>query len=271
MTIQQFGLTAEQILKRRDGIGGSDANIIMGGDPAAILHLWEIKTGQAESENLSRVLPVQMGTWTEPLNRHWYTLMTGNEVTRAGETETDFDLPWMRCTLDGEVRAEAAIFEAKHVNAFAKIEEVAQKYMPQLHHNMRVCGLHKAVLSVFMGTLKYEHFLVEADPFYTATLIDAEMKFWDCVKTMTPPGEVVQAVSPTLPVQFRTVDMTGSNEWADAAFSWRENKLGASIFENATKALKGSIEFDVGEAFGHGVQIKRSKAGALTIREMKNA
>ena len=34
MTLQQFGLTPEQILKRRDGIGGSDANTIMSGDEA---------------------------------------------------------------------------------------------------------------------------------------------------------------------------------------------------------------------------------------------
>lgn len=271
MTLQQFGLTAEQKLKRRDGIGGSDANIIMGGDQAAILHLWEIKTGQAEDEDLSRVLPVQMGLWTEPLNRHWYTLTTGHEVTRVGEQVADFDLDWMRCTLDGVVDAEAAIFEAKHVNAFAKIEEVAQKYMPQLHHNMRVCGLHKAALSVFMGTLKYEHFLIEADPFYTDTLIDAEMKFWECVKTMTPPGECAAPASPALPTQFRTVDMTGRNEWAFAAGKWLENKGAASQFRMAEQHIKEQVEFDVSEAFGHGVKVSRAKNGALTIRESKNA
>ena len=269
MTLQQFGLTPEQVLKRRDGIGGSDANIIMSGDQARVHGLWEVKTGQAEPEDLSRVLPVQMGTWTEPLNRHWYTLTTGNEVTRVGEQVADFDLDWMRCTLDGEVRAEAAVFEAKHVNAFAKIEEVAQKYMPQLHHNMHVCGLYRSILSVFVGTLKHEILTVEADPFFTANLIEAETYFWHCVTTMTPPGEIKIEASPERPALLRTVDMTGRNEWASLADDWTRHKSAAGHFETAAKGLKSLIEFDVGEAFGHGVKISRAKNGALTVREAK--
>lgn len=270
MTLQTFGLTAEQILKRREGIGGSDANIIMGGDQAAILRLWEEKTGQREGEDLSRVLPVQMGTWTEPLNRHWYTLMTGNAVTDEGTVCFRDDIPFMRCTVDGMVRSERAVFEAKHVNAFAKIEEVAQKYMPQLHHNMAVTGFTRAILSVFMGTLKYEFFVVEADPFYTATLIEAEEAFWNAVQTMTPPGDMPAAISPETPKTLRTVDMTGRNEWADAAFNWSTNKLAAKIFLGAEKDIKALVEFDVGEAIGHGIKVTRAKNGSLTIREAKS-
>ncbi len=170
---------------------------------------------------------------------------------------------------DGMVEAESAIFEAKHVNAFAKIEEVAQKYMPQLHHNMHVCGKARAVLSVFMGTLKYEHFLVEADPFYTASLIEAEQLFWDCVTTMTPPGEIKVEASPALPVQFRTVDFTGNNAWAFAASDWRTEREAARRFKDAEAGIKALVEFDVGEAFGHGISARRAKNGAITIRELK--
>ncbi len=31
---------------------------------------------------------------------------------------------------------------------------------------------------------------------------------------------------------------------------------------------KGLVEEDVGRAFGHGIEAKRSKAGAITIREL---
>lgn len=269
MTLQTFGLTAEQILKRRDSIGGSDANIIANGDPAALLHLWEIKTGQAEPEDLSAVLPVQMGTWTEPLNVHWYTLTTGNEVTGRGESVRGQIHDFMTCNLDGRVSAREAIFEAKHVNAFSKIEEVVQRYMAQLHHNMSVCGVSRAVLSVFMGTLKYEHFEVEADPFYTATLIEAERAFWDCVQTMTPPGEIRIEAAPALPAQMRTVDMAGDNQWGDLAATWLESKPHAIRFKACELSIKDRIEFDVSEAFGNGVKCTRAKNGALTIREMR--
>lgn len=266
MTLQQFGLTPEQILKRRDGIGGSDANTILSGDDARIMRLWEEKTGQAEPEDLSRVLPVQMGTFTEPLNRHWYTLTTGNEVTDFGAVVVSETHPFMRCSLDGLVKAEAAIFEAKHVNQFSKIDAIAQKYMPQLHHNMHVCGLSRAILSVFVGTMTYETLLIEADPFYTASLIEAEEYFWRCVTEMTPPGEIKIDAKPETPALLRTVDMSQSNEWGSLAEDWKENKAAAVKFEAATKGLKGLVEFDVGEAIGHGIKINRAKNGALTVR-----
>ena len=270
MTIQQFGLTPEQLLERKTGIGGSDANVIMSGDDQRIMQRWLEFTNQAEPEDLSKVLPVQMGTWTEPLNRHWYTLTTGNEVTRAGDVVRSQLHQFMRCSLDGFVPAEAAIFEAKHVNAFAKPEEVAQRYMAQLHHNMSVCGVSRAVLSIFIGTLKHEVFIVEADPFYTATLIDAEEYFWRCVQTMTPPGEIKIEAAPSPPALLRTVDMAGRNEWAAHAYVWQNCKRAAKEFDVAEKNLKALVEFDVGEAFGHGICVKRSKAGALSIREMKS-
>lgn len=266
-----IGLTKEQLARRRSSIGGSDANIILSGDPAAVLRLWQEKTGAAEPEDLSRVLPVQMGIWTEPLNRHWYTLMTGHQVSCAGETRFSADHPFMACTLDGIVVTEGAVFEAKHVNAFSTPEDVAQRYMPQLHHNMAVCALNRAVLSIFIGTLKYETFVVEADPFYTASLIEAEQQFWASVKSNTLPGEIKVEARPVLPTKFRTVDMTGNNRWAVEAGSWLNTKQAASKFRDAEKSIKELIEPDVGEASGAGIIVRRSKAGALTIRELKNA
>ena len=271
MTLQHFGLTPAQLLERKKGIGGSDANIIMSGDDAKVLRLWEEKTGQREAEDLSGVLPVQMGLVTEALNRHWYTLATGNEVTESGKTVISASHPLMRCTLDGLVPSEGAIFEAKHVNAFAKAEEVAQKYMPQLHHNMHVCDTTRAVLSVFMGTMKHEFFVVETDPFFTATLIDAEAYFWGCVQSMTPPREIKVEAAPAVPVQFRKVSMEGNNVWADLAHDWKLARPHAVAFKTFDEEIKEMIEPDVCEASGHGICVKRSKAGALTVREIKNA
>jgi predicted phage-related endonuclease len=57
---------------RRSFIGGSDARIIMGADEAALVCLWREKRGEAEPEDLSGNLIVQLGVVTEPLNRHWY-------------------------------------------------------------------------------------------------------------------------------------------------------------------------------------------------------
>jgi len=265
------GLTAEQIAKRRHSIGGSDANILMSGNQDAIHGLWEVKTGRSEGPDLSEVLPVQMGVATEELNRRWYRLKSGNEVSCVGGEMHHPDHPFvLTCNLDGIVDAERAIFEAKHVNAFSNVDEVAQKYMGQLHHNMACAQLSRAVLSVFIGTLKYEHFIVERDPFYAATLLENEMAFWAHVKAGTPPGELATIATPSIAVsKMRVVDMAKSNSWAQLASTWRATKDLAKKHATASDDIKALMMEDVSRAHGHGIQCKRAKNGNLTITELK--
>jgi hypothetical protein len=54
---------------RRSFIGGSDARIIMSPDEAALIRLWKEKRGEAEAEDLSGNLIVQLGVATEGRNR----------------------------------------------------------------------------------------------------------------------------------------------------------------------------------------------------------
>ena len=71
---------------RRSFIGGSDARIIMGSDEAALVRLWREKRGEAEPEDLSGNLIVQLGTATEALNRGWYERNTG-QVLKISSAE----------------------------------------------------------------------------------------------------------------------------------------------------------------------------------------
>src|SRR5215813_15232787 len=66
--------------QRRFFVGGSDARIIMGSDEAALVRLWREKRGEAEPEDLSGNLIVQIGAATEELNRSWYERNTGRQV-----------------------------------------------------------------------------------------------------------------------------------------------------------------------------------------------
>jgi hypothetical protein len=61
---------------RRTFIGGSDARIIMGTDEAALIQLWREKRGEADPEDVSGNLIVQLGAATEALNRSWYERKT---------------------------------------------------------------------------------------------------------------------------------------------------------------------------------------------------
>src|ERR1700689_1950533 len=137
---------------RRSFIGGSDARIIMGSDEAALLRLWREKRGEAEPEDLSGNLIVQLGVVTEDLNRHWYERNTGRGITDVQRHIRHPVLRWMGATLDGLVEGSGAVFEAKFMLPWSFSEEgAAAKYMPQLQHNMWTIGARSAVLSVITG------------------------------------------------------------------------------------------------------------------------
>lgn len=267
-----FAHPAEWHANRRTGIGGSDANIIMAGDAERIFNLYLEKIGEREPEDLSWVLPVQIGQATEELNCAFYAYATGRQVTNRNSDFRHSTRDHMRCELDGFTvigTGDAAILEAKHVNTFSTIEEVVQRYMPQLHHNMACANVRHAVLSVFIGTQKHEIFEVALDDFYLAELLDAEADFWRCVEARTPPEGFQPIAAPVQFEKLRDVDLTGSNEWASFAADWLANKDAAKTFETAAKGLKKLVEPDVGRAYGHGICAKRNKAGAITISAEK--
>ena len=101
------------IRSRRSFIGGSDARIIMGDDEVALVRLWREKRGEAEPEDLSGNLIVQLGSATEGLNRHWYERNTSRVVTDVQRRVRHPVNRWMAATLDGMVEGSGAVFEAK--------------------------------------------------------------------------------------------------------------------------------------------------------------
>src|ERR1700694_2122450 len=134
---------------RRAFIGGSDARIIMGDDEGALLRLWQQKRGEVEPEDLSGNLIVQLGAVTEELNRRWHETNTVQIITDVQKHVRHPGLRWMAATLDGRLEASGAVFEAKFMLPWSFSEEAAaEKYMPQLQHNMWVAAAQSAGLWV---------------------------------------------------------------------------------------------------------------------------
>lgn len=256
-----MALTAKQIKFRSKVIGGSDANVIMGGDEDALMRLWEQKTGRSEGEDLSNVIQVQLGAFTEPFNIQWFEKQTGRTVTHQGDELLSMEYPVMACTLDGLTDDGHTVFEAKHVSAFAKSEDTFSKYIPQLTHNMLVAGKKHAVLSVIYGNHKWEAIEFDLDDDYAAALIKAEFDFWAAVEGDYPPVPPKPIAAPIKAV--RKIDMTGNNHWAFYSGEYIETIEVVKRNDNAVAQLKKLIEADVLEASGHGLTAKRDKRGAI--------
>ena len=265
--LSELRLSPERLDARHRGIGGSDANVILSGDKERIVRLWREKRGESPPEDLSDRLSVMLGSWTEAFNRQWFEKVSGKHVVDAGLQLICKRHRWRNCTLDGVVELGGAVFEAKHTNAFSKPEEVLERYMPQLQHNMAVANADRAILSVIFGNAKYEMFEVAADWLYQLDLLNAEKAFWNAVLSGEPPMAVAPPVAP-LPVATREVSFEGNNAWASAAADWLEYGTAARTHATACRTLKELIDEDVKRAFGHGIEAKRSKSGAVTIREL---
>jgi predicted phage-related endonuclease len=259
-------MVAMPLLTRRYFIGGSDARIIMGNDEAALIRLWREKRSEIEPEDFSGNLVVQLGLVTEDLNRRWYEANTGQVVIDVQRKIRHPVLGWMGATLDGRVEGSDAVFEAKFMLPWSFSEEAAaEKYMPQLQHNMFAVAARTAVLSVITGGGKWVEILAHSDPLYQHLIVTAERKFWRCVESGEQPQLFgVEPPKPRLEA-VRIVDMTASNAWAEFGGIFTRTRAAHLEHEQAKAELKGLMPEDAKEAIGHGIRAKRSKTGAVSF------
>tara|TARA_S200002703_G_scaffold153266_1_gene154636 strand:+ start:399 stop:1049 length:651 start_codon:yes stop_codon:yes gene_type:complete len=171
---------------RPTGIGGTDAIRITEG---TWKDLWLEKIGKVERKDLSGVLPVQLGIFTEEFNRRWYQEVTKERVVNIGDIFTHPQYDYIYGSLDGI--AKGKVFEAKHVNAFVKDQNIIDKYYPQVQHYMMVTGFSKAVLSVLRGNLGYNIFTIERDKPFQRKLEIACHLFWFHVMNNIEPPEYI--------------------------------------------------------------------------------
>src|SRR2546421_110066 len=251
---------------RRRFIGGSDARIIMGADGEALLRLWREKRGEAEPQDYSENLIVQLGVATEALNRRWYEKTTGQVIKDVQSWIRHPVIRWMAATLDGVVDGTGVVFEAKFMLPWSFSEDMAaEKHMAQIQHNMWVTNATEAVLSIITGGGKWVEIKISADPLYQHLLLTAERKFWRCVESGEPP-RLFGVESPRARIEaMRIVDMSSSNAWAEFSSVFRRTREAYLEHENAKAEPKGLMPEDAKEAIGQGIRAKRSKSGAVSF------
>jgi predicted phage-related endonuclease len=238
----------------------------MGSDEAGLNRLWQEKRGEADPEDLSGNLIVQLGSATEELNRSWYERNTGRQVRDVQRHARHALIPWMAATLDGIVDGTEAVFESKFMLPWSFSEEAAaEKYMAQLQHNMWVANLRTSVLSIITGGGKWVEIEVPVDPLYLTVLVSAEKKFWRCVQSGEPP-RLINCEPPRPRIEaVRVVDMSTSNSWAEFAGLFRQTRQAFLDHERAKTELKDLMLEDAKEAVGAGVRGRRSKSGAISF------
>ena len=278
------GLTAEQEKERESRWGGSDAGVLINGTPQQIQRRILEKRGEIKPPDLRRNFRVQLGQNTEGFNLHWLSEETGLVITDQGESRRHKEYTWMGNTLDGMTvldNGKPAVVQAKHTAEFVEradgivrvtLADKVHDHYAQLIHEMVVCNVEWAVLSVIFGNAYLKHVAVPFDQDYAAALIEREREAWDCVETGKPWKDIPPPVIPELPVKARppvVLDMTGNNEWADAAHQYLYLKPSAEAFNLAKDRFKTLLPNNVAKAFGYGVQVSCTPDGKVIVKAHK--
>jgi hypothetical protein len=178
---------------RRTFIGGSDARIIMGCDEAALVRLWREKRGEAEPEDLSGNLIVQLGSVTEDLNRTWYERNSGRRVTDVQRRVKHSAIPWMAATLDGIVKVRERC--SRPSSCCPGRSPRRQRPKTTWRSSSTTCGSPTCDQPCCRSSPggKWVEITVPMDPLYLSVLVSAEKKFWRCVQS----GEVPHLIRPS--------------------------------------------------------------------------
>ncbi len=139
--------------------------------------------------------------------------------------------------------------------------------MPQLQHHMIVHNKDRWMLAVVFGrfwTFDYE--VVARDQDWIDEYIGMCVEFWSHIQSDFEPLDEDAKRGAKQTVAKKAVDFTGNNEWAHFADDFINNEASAKLFNTAKSELKKLMPEDAAYAWGHGMQIKRSKTGSLLIK-----
>ena len=176
---------------RNQGIGGSDASVIMGLNPyKSAYQLWLEKRGVAEPEDLTGNPYIYWGQKNEANIASWFQEETGKKIRRLG-TLQNREKPFLLANVDRMVTGEDAGLEIKTAGVSQykkwKDDEIPDSYYCQCLHYMAVTGADYWYIAVLLGGNDPKWKRIERNEEDIRVLIEEETKFWEMVETNRPP------------------------------------------------------------------------------------
>ena len=260
-------------MERKGFIGGSDCYRIMQGHWQEV---WEIKTGRKKPDDLSMVLPVQLGIYTEPFNISWFETHTQNKVQFPPRIAKTIGSVPAAGLLDGQTD-KGNVVETKHTNARKNMDDIIQYYMPQIQLYAKLIDADGIHMSVIFGNERWESAFVRFDRTYFNAMWSVIEDFWSYViDDIAPPQEMDTPIKiNTDPIPINDMikrDASNDNAFVDAAQTFVDEMASAKTFENVKKDLKAMVGNNEREVYCDQLTIKRSANRALrfTVTEKTN-
>lgn len=208
MTVAEMADEKKWLEARCEGIGGSDASVIVGLNRwKSPFQLWLEKTGKAEAEDLSGNEYVYWGKVLEEAVANRFCELTGKKVQRRGLLQMD-DYPYILASVDRMVVGENAGLECKTCNGFAAKEweddEVPTAYYVQCQHYMMVTGCERWYIAVLIGGNHFVWKEIPRNDNEIDLLLQAEIDFWHKVEAgIMPEVDGSESCKDALAAEFR--------------------------------------------------------------------
>lgn len=263
-------LSEEQWAKRAGHITASFLPYLMAGDERRMVSEWMrlVEHPDYQREDLSTAWAPSLGSYLEPFILDWQERKTGQPLTRRGEWVEHPQFPHVGCTLDAFRPVDNCVIDCKVLGRWTNLDEQRAFYTPQLLVQTRSVRAQLASLLIVYGGEEPQEYPAGWDQDYECAVWERVQWFWSRVESLQPPC-ALPVVKGSVPA-VKAYDMmatASANAWAAHAGQWLESKDAAALFNAATKELRGLVPGDAVKAYGCGLQVSRSKAGALTIRE----
>jgi len=242
--------TPEWLRWRLEGIGSSDAPVIMGeGAFKTRRALWAVKTGRAR--DFAGNPASRRGHALEHAARATYERELGDQMEPLCLIHDKFE--WMRASLDGLSFDGSTVLEIKcplnvrDLNA-AQQGRVPSHYYGQLQHQLEVTGAAEAHYWSFDGR---EGRLVRIDPDhdYMNRLVDEEGEFWRRVKEDRWPE-----------LDDKELDMSSDPRWGSLAlqYRWARARLETATAQERKLRIILDRMATARRTFGCGVEVLKS-------------
>ena len=240
----------EEFLKKRlDGIGGSEASVVLGISPfKSRLELYHEKVNKIINTDDSLNLLFDIGYALEPVIANHYSKKT-NRLLEKRTQKTHPEHPFITGNVDREIvkseRETPGILEIKTKGEFVNWhnEEIPPYYIAQMMQYLSIYNYSWGSFAVLdLGKREITVTDIERDDILINNIIKEEIKFWNLVQTKTPPTiEPTTACNSFLKEIYKTsepitIDISDNKE----AFEW------AVELKVTKQQIKDMEEYEIG-------------------------
>jgi hypothetical protein len=265
-------------------LGASKAPVVVNGPSSLLVQHWMVDTGQQPPEDFWDNFQVHWGKHNEgfclnELEYYWHWIITERQRRVQHPKHAG-----IHATLDGYREWDDAAIEQKVLSVHARAETVGLElgfvpyYAPQVAVQVACRQCTRGWLSVQQGNNAPILYEINLTPEYVDAVIERMLHYQRCVDDKTPPGPLPRV--PVLPDKWRTVDLNAGplgpdDNWGPAMKPalrlWSDTRETAEMHEQAKKDVKLLLPDDVGEVRFGAFSVKRSRNGAVSIRELASA